>query len=103
MGKKTNTSKANRKAYLITTSKRGVFFGYSLKKTDSFYTLKDARMVVYWSSDVRGVLGLVADGPNESCRITPKVGTLKLPVCDVDSISDVSIKAAIEFEKGYWG
>ena len=103
MGKKSGTSKANRKAYLITTSKRGVFFGYGLKKTDSFYTLKDARMVVYWSSDVHGVLGLAADGPNKSCRITPRIETSRLPVCDVDSISDVSIKAVIEFEKGYWG
>lgn len=57
---------------------RGVFFGYvddvpeKIEPTGT-YLLRDARMVVYWSSDVMGVLGLAATGPSPSCKISKSV------------------------------
>jgi hypothetical protein len=69
----------NRVPVLVCTDKRGVFFGWvshSALKGEGWrkrLVLKDARMAVYWSGDVRGVLGLAAKGPTSSCKITPVV------------------------------
>lgn len=58
---------------LITTdsSKRGVFMGF-INPTDADKEILEAeevRMAVYWSQDVRGVVGLAATGPTKDCRI----------------------------------
>ena len=50
---------------VVTTEHRGVFFGYLDGSRDSETALlRDAQMCVYWSADVRGVLGLAATGPS---------------------------------------
>ena len=36
-------------------------------------TLRDARMVLYWSAQTGGLFGLAARGPREGCRITAAV------------------------------
>lgn len=59
---------------LITTdsSKRGVFMGF-IDPKDADKEIMEAtevRMAVFWSQDVKGVLGLAAHGPTKSCRIT---------------------------------
>jgi hypothetical protein len=36
-------------------------------------TLKNARMVIYWSEACGGLLGLAANGPQDGTRITAKV------------------------------
>lgn len=61
-----------KKAVVVTTEKRGVFFGLIEEgsKLPAEITLSECRMCVYWSRTVRGVLGLAADGPNNECRIT---------------------------------
>lgn len=49
-----------KRAVVITTELRGVFFGYldkEPKKIPAEITLKNARMCVYWDSTVKGVLG----------------------------------------------
>lgn len=57
---------------LITTDKRGVFFGYinpdDIGK-ESFHA-KEVQMCQYWSQDVMGVLGLAAVGPSKSSRVS---------------------------------
>ena len=62
---------------LLTTDKdkRGVFFGYIEEKTahKDDLVVYDAQMAIYWSSDVKGVLGLAATGPTKSCRISKPV------------------------------
>jgi hypothetical protein len=35
-------------------------------------------MCVYWSSDIHGILGLAAQGPTRSCRVTPIAPKLEL-------------------------
>lgn len=59
---------------LITTdsSKRGVFMGF-IDPADAdkeTLTAEEVRMAVYWSTDVRGVIGLAAKGPTKNCKIT---------------------------------
>ena len=58
------------KPVVVTTAHRGVFFGYiDGKPTDApTIRIERARMCVYWSADIKGVLGLAATGPSKDCR-----------------------------------
>jgi hypothetical protein len=88
-------------AVLITTVHKGVFFGYASGgiKNKSI-TIKNARNCVYWSADVKGFLGLAANGPTSSCRVGPKVP--KLTITDVTSVSEVTPDATEKWEKNPW-
>ncbi len=61
-------------AVLITTdsTKRGVFMGFIDPKDADKETLEatEVRMAVYWSVDVKGVIGLAATGPSKNCKIS---------------------------------
>lgn len=90
-------------AVVVTTEHRGVFFGYVPMGTDlevENIRIADARMCVYWSADVRGVLGLAANGPNSGCKIGPKVPAITLR--KVTSIIEVSDEATALWEKAPW-
>jgi len=70
--------KTKRIGVVVTTEHRGVFFGYADSieiPTNNTIRLTDARMCIYWSADVRGVMGLSATGPTKSCRVTAAVPT----------------------------
>ena len=87
---------------LVTTSHRGVFFGY-LERHDEdkkIVSIKQARMAVYWSADVRGVIGLAANGPSAGCRIGPPAPSLVLH--DVTSVAEVSAEAVKKWEESKW-
>ena len=56
---------------LVTTAHRGVFFGYATKTDGETIILKRARLCVYWSSDLRGFMGLASAGPGSGCKIGP--------------------------------
>ncbi len=58
-------------AVMVTTEHRGVFFGYATETDGEIVRLKRARLCLYWSADVRGFMGLAANGPSKSCRIGP--------------------------------
>lgn len=89
------------KAVLVTTDKRGVFFGYLKDQpTDTSVVLERARMIVYWSAETRGVLGLAADGPAKGSRVTPQVPLLTLT--SVTAVADCTDKAAEAIEKAPW-
>jgi uncharacterized protein DUF6948 len=89
------------KAVLVTTSHRGVFFGYANSEpTKDTITIKNARNCVYWSQDVKGFLGLAATGPTKSCKIGPKVPSLTL--LGVTSITEVTPEAIEAWEKSPW-
>ena len=69
--KKKTATKTSGRAVLVTTEHRGVFFGYAKKTDGDTIDLKAARLCVYWSADVKGFMGLAANGPSASCRIGP--------------------------------
>lgn len=83
---------------LITTdsSKRGVFFGYidpaDIGKEDVY--AEQVQMCVYWSQGVRGVVGLAANGPDKSSRVTApaKAGLIKGVSCVLEC-SDTAVAA----------
>lgn len=88
---------------LITTDKRGVFMGYidPDHRPEKSISAKNVRMVVYWSSDVRGLFGLAANGPTKSCKITAAA-----PACvlhGVTAVMDITEKAEKAFKAEHWG
>ena len=90
------TKTATQVALMVTTEKKGVFFGYAPAPASAVeeITLSQARMCVYWHSDVRGVLGLAANGPSKNCKITPAVPSITLNgITSVSTVSDAAVKA----------
>lgn len=85
---------------VVTTAHKGVFFGYGTPSDASTIRIEKARMCVYWSSDVKSVLGLAATGPSKSCKIGPAAPALTLR--DVTSVMEASKDAAEKWESGPW-
>lgn len=89
---------------LITTdsTKKGVFMGFIDPKDAEKETLEayEVRMAVFWSQDVKGVLGLAAGGPTKSCRISAAVkkATLK----GVTAVIELTEEAVIAWRKEPW-
>lgn len=89
---------------LVTTEYRGVFFGYAAPSADlsaTTLTLYRMRNCIYWSSDVKGFLGLAQDGPTESCRVGPAVEGPSI-LQKVTCVAEVTPEAAAAWEKGPW-
>jgi hypothetical protein len=77
-----------KKAVIVTTEFRGVFFGYLPKNTDENakdLVLLDARCAIYWSG-VRGFLGLASHGPESGSKIGSKAPRVLLH--GITSVSD---------------
>ena len=85
---------------VVTTSHKGVFFGYGNPTDESTIQLTEVRMCVYWSPDVRGVVGLAANGPTSSCRIGPAAPAMTLR--DVTAVMEVSDKAEAAWKSEPW-
>ena len=87
---------------VVTTAHRGVFFGYiSGPATDApTIRIERARMCVYWSTDVKGVLGLAATGPSKTCKIGPAVPSITLR--EVTSVMEASPEAAEAWQTIIW-
>lgn len=83
-----------KRAVLVTTEFRGVFFGYVKddKSLPGEITITQARNCIYWSSDCGGFLGLAANGPTSGCRIGTEVPELRL--FKITSVTPVSGEAA---------
>ena len=55
---------------IVCTEYRGVFFGYAEDTSGDTIALKDAKMALYWSAAVRGVMGLASVGPVGDSRVS---------------------------------
>jgi len=87
---------SDKRAVVICTAKRGVFFGYTDETGVAIIgrttvTLHNARMVTYWSKETKGVLGLASIGPQKGSRVGPRVpevtceSVTAVIVCRVDA------------------
>lgn len=85
---------------LVTTEHRGVFFGYAEKTDGDIIALKRARLCVYWSRDVKGFMGLAANGPTSSCRIGPPADIELRKVTAVLKVTPDAVKA---WDAAPWG
>ena len=92
-----------KKAIIVTTAHRGVFFGYVSPKLDltkKTITLKNARLCVYWCASVKGFMGLGVTGPLEGSRIGPR--TPKIILQDVTSVIEPTKQAIKAWESDLW-
>lgn len=89
------------KALVVTTVYKGVFFGYAVPTMNTkTIRLTNARMCVYWSSNVKGVLGLAANGPTAGCKIGPAVPAITIN--EITSIIECSDKAIKRWNLEPW-
>jgi len=87
---------------VITTDekRRGVFFGELVRHDGDTVELANAKMAVYWSEKVHGVLGLAATGPIQGCRISPSIP--KIAVNGVTAVMDCSAQAVKAWGEDRW-
>ena len=88
------------KYLVVTTLHKGVFAGYGTPTNNKTIRLTQARMCVYWSSDVKSVVGLASSGPTLGCKIGPAAPAITLH--DVTSVMEASEESKIAWEKGPW-
>jgi hypothetical protein len=84
---------------IVTTSYRGVFFGYAQDTTGNTVHLKRARNCVYWSKNVKGFIGLAVTGPTRDCRVGPAAD---FEVRSVTGVLEVLPEAVAAWESAPW-
>lgn len=85
---------------VVTTASRGVFFGYGTPSDAETIRIERARMCVYWSMDVGGVVGLAAKGPSSKCKVGPAAPAITLR--GVTSVMEATMEAVALWEKAPW-
>jgi hypothetical protein len=93
-----SNEKAER-AVLVTTAHRGVFFGYATETDGETVALKRARLCIYWSTDVRGFMGLASNGPTKACRIGPAAD---ITLRNITAVVEVKPEAVEKWEAAPW-
>ena len=91
-------TKAER-AVLVTTAHKGVFFGYATETSGPTIALRAARLCIYWTTDLRGFMGLASEGPSQGCKIGPAAD---IELRDITAVVQVSEKAVERWNKAPW-
>lgn len=90
----TKTKPAKSQAVLVTTSHRGVFFGYAVDTNSKTIKITNARNCIYWPTSVGGFVGLASGGPNKDTKVGPVAEEMTLhDVTAVLKCSDIAEKA----------
>lgn len=87
------------RAVLVTTAHRGVFFGYATDTEGETIALKRSRLCVYWSTDVKGFMGLASKGPTAGCRIGPAAD---ITLRNITAVLEVTPEATKAWEAAPW-
>lgn len=87
-----------KRAVLVTTEHRGVFYGYAEgDTTGEQIVLRDARMAIYWGT-TRGVLQLAETGPTSTSKLSAPAPRIELraitAVIDVAPAAEAAWRAA---------
>ena len=91
----------DKRAVLVTTAHRGVFFGYvdtDADITSKSLALKDARNCIYWRG-IKGFLDLANSGPSNECRVGPAANIV---IQDITCVAECTNKAVKAWEKAPW-
>lgn len=93
------TTKA-RHVLVATSSRPWTVLAGTLESDDGAgrYVLRDARMIVYWSSDAHGLLGVAAGGPGTDARVSPRVDRVCVRGVEIDADLSAIALRAIEAE-----
>lgn len=89
----------NERAVLVTTSHRGVFFGYATETGGTTIKLRAARNCLHWPAGTKGFLGLASDGPGSGSRVGPAAD---IELRDITCVAEVTKEAAAVWEKAPW-
>lgn len=81
------------RAVVVTTAHRGVFFGYAEDTEGERIKLTAARLCIYWSRDVRGFMGLAANGPSKTCKVGPPADITLRNITSVLEVAPAAVKA----------
>ena len=92
-------TKKKERAVLVTTAHKGVFFGYTDDTDGATIKLRSARNCIYWSSEVKGFIGLAATGPNKNCKIGPSAD---IELHDITCVAQCTPEAAQAWEGAPW-
>ena len=92
-------SKSTKRCVLVTTAHRGVFFGYTDDWSGETITLTESRLCVYWSADVKGFMGLAANGPTDGCRIGPPA---TITLRNITAVAEVTPAAEAAWRAAPW-
>lgn len=88
-----------KRAVIVTTAHRGVFFGYADDTDGETIKLTGSRLCVYWSADVRGFMGLAANGPTKGCKIGPAAD---ITLRNITSVLEVTPEAEKAWNDAPW-
>jgi hypothetical protein len=92
-------AKTDGRPVVVTTAHRGVFFGYAEDTDGETIALKGSRLCVYWSSDVKGFMGLAANGPTKSCKIGPAAD---ITLRNITAVLEVTPEAEAKWVEAPW-
>ena len=91
--------KKSERAVVVTTTHRGVFFGYADATDGEIIKLRAARNCVYWSPSIKGFMGLAATGPDKQCKIGPAAD---ISLRDITSVIECTPEATQAWETAPW-
>ncbi len=81
------------RAVLVTTTHRGVFFGYAEETAGQTIKLRGARNCLYWPTENKGFMGLASMGPVKGARVGPSADIELRDITCVAECSDEAVKA----------
>jgi hypothetical protein len=87
------------RAVLVTTSHRGVFFGYAGDTSGASIKLRAARNCIYWSTENKGFMGLANMGPVKGARVGPAAD---IELRDITSVAECTEVAVAAWESAPW-
>lgn len=90
---------ATERAVLVTTSHRGVFFGYATETDGEVIKLRAARNCLYWPTENKGFLGLASMGPVKGARVGPAAD---IELRDITCVAECTPAAASAWEAAPW-
>jgi hypothetical protein len=96
---KDKTSEVAERAVMVTTSHRGVFFGYATSTDGATIKLRAARNCIYWPTENKGFLGLASMGPVKGSRIGPAAD---IELRDITCVAECTTAAVQAWESAPW-
>ena len=87
------------RAVLVTTSYRGVFFGYATDVSGETIKLRAARNCIYWPAEQKGFLGLANVGPVKGARIGPAAN---IELRGITCVAECTPEATRAWESAPW-
>jgi hypothetical protein len=87
------------RAVLVTTTHRGVFFGYAVKTDGATIKLRGARNCIYWPTANKGFLGLASMGPVNGARVGPAAD---IELRDITCVAECTDESAKAWEAAPW-